>query len=92
MPQFPRWKVDVTVGGEIVRTFYETATTAAAAIAKAKRKLRGAVSSAGAFKFSATMAGTTHATKKYGPKASEKVERTMREFKRGKLRSGRSGK
>ena len=29
---------------------------------------------------------------KYGKKASEKVERAMRERKRGKLRSGRSGK
>lgn len=30
--------------------------------------------------------------RKYGKKASEKVERTMHEFKRGKLKSGRSGK
>jgi hypothetical protein len=29
---------------------------------------------------------------KYGPKAQEKVERAMHERKRGKLRSGRSGK
>ena len=29
---------------------------------------------------------------KYGKKAGEKVERAMREKKRGKLRSGRSGK
>jgi len=29
---------------------------------------------------------------KYGKKASQKVERAMRERKRGKLRSGRSGK
>jgi hypothetical protein len=29
---------------------------------------------------------------KYGRKASQKVERAMRERKRGKLRSGRSGK
>ena len=29
---------------------------------------------------------------KYGRKASKKVERAMRERKRGKLRSGRSGK
>jgi hypothetical protein len=29
---------------------------------------------------------------KYGKKASEKVERAMRERKRGTLRSGRSGK
>jgi hypothetical protein len=33
-----------------------------------------------------------HATRKYGKKASEKVERTMPEWKRGTLRSGRSGK
>ena len=30
--------------------------------------------------------------RKYGKKASEKVERAMHEKKRGKLRSGRSGK
>ncbi len=30
--------------------------------------------------------------KEYGKKASEKVERAMHEMKRGKLRSGRSGK
>jgi hypothetical protein len=29
---------------------------------------------------------------RYGKKAGEKVERAMRERKRGKLRSGRSGK
>jgi hypothetical protein len=29
---------------------------------------------------------------KYGPKASEKVAKVMRERKRGTLRSGRSGK
>ncbi len=29
---------------------------------------------------------------KYGKKASEKVEKTMRERKKGTLRSGRSGK
>ncbi len=32
------------------------------------------------------------ATRKYGKKVSEKVERAMHEKKRGKLRSGRSGK
>jgi hypothetical protein len=31
-------------------------------------------------------------TRKYGPKAGEKVERAMREMKSGKLHSGRSGK
>ena len=30
--------------------------------------------------------------RKYGPKASRKVERVMREMKSGKLKSGRSGK
>jgi hypothetical protein len=29
---------------------------------------------------------------KYGPKAQDKVEETMHEFKRGELKSGRSGK
>jgi hypothetical protein len=29
---------------------------------------------------------------KYGPKAQEKVEETMKEMKRGELKSGRSGK
>jgi hypothetical protein len=29
--------------------------------------------------------------RKYGKKASKKVERVMHEFKRGELRSGRSG-
>lgn len=28
---------------------------------------------------------------KYGPKAQEEVEKAMHEFKRGKLKSGRSG-
>lgn len=28
---------------------------------------------------------------KYGPKAQEKVERAMHEYKRGELKSGRSG-
>jgi len=30
--------------------------------------------------------------RKYGPKAQEKVERSVREMKQGKLRSGGSGK
>jgi hypothetical protein len=30
--------------------------------------------------------------RKYGPKAQKKVEKTMREYKHGKLKSGRSGK
>jgi hypothetical protein len=29
---------------------------------------------------------------KYGPKAQEEVQKTMEEFKEGKLQSGRSGK
>ena len=29
---------------------------------------------------------------KYGPKAQEKVEKTMHEFKEGELKSGKSGK
>jgi hypothetical protein len=33
-----------------------------------------------------------HMARKYGKKASKKVEKTMRERKRGTLRSGRSGK
>jgi hypothetical protein len=32
------------------------------------------------------------AKRKYGAKASEKVERSMHEMKRGKLRAGRSAK
>jgi hypothetical protein len=30
--------------------------------------------------------------RKYGKKASEEVEKTMHEFKRGQLKSGKSGK
>ena len=29
---------------------------------------------------------------KYGPKAQEKVEKAMKEFEKGELKSGRSGK
>jgi hypothetical protein len=35
---------------------------------------------------------TKSSGKKYGNKASQKVERAMREMKRGKLKSGKSGK
>jgi hypothetical protein len=65
MLQFPRWRVDVVVDGDVVKTFHETATTSKAAIDKAKHKMRGAVSNAGPFKFKAvrTDAGTAHATK-----------------------------
>jgi hypothetical protein len=38
------------------------------------------------------MARKKSAKRKYSPKASETVEREMHEFKRGKLKSGRSGK
>jgi hypothetical protein len=31
-------------------------------------------------------------TRKYSPKAQEKVHKTMHEFKEGKLKSGKSGK
>ena len=34
----------------------------------------------------------TSKSKRYGPKAAEKVERAMHEMKEGKLRSGGSGK
>jgi hypothetical protein len=39
----------------------------------------------------ASMARKKAAKKKYSSKASESVEREMHEFKRGKLKSGRSG-
>lgn len=35
---------------------------------------------------------TARKKRKYGPKASRKVERSMHEMKRGELKSGRSGK
>ena len=35
---------------------------------------------------------TRRTTRKYSPKAGQKVERAMREMKQGKLHSGRSGK
>jgi hypothetical protein len=35
---------------------------------------------------------TTRGAKRYGNKASEKVEKALHEMKRGKLRSGGSGK
>jgi hypothetical protein len=38
------------------------------------------------------MARKKSAKRKYSPKASKTVEREMHEFKRGKLKSGRSGK
>jgi hypothetical protein len=39
-----------------------------------------------------TMAQKKKGKRRYGQKAAEKVEETMGEFKRGKLRSGRSGR
>lgn len=38
------------------------------------------------------MAATKRSGRKYGKKASDKVERAMHEMKRGKLKSGRSGR
>jgi hypothetical protein len=35
---------------------------------------------------------SSRGARRYGPKASRKVEKAMHEMKRGKLRSGRSGK
>lgn len=79
MLQFPRWRVDVTVGGNLVKTLYETATTAAAAIGKAKHKMRGAVSSAGAFKFKAARVETenAHATKKSPAQLQREIDETL---------------
>jgi len=39
-----------------------------------------------------TASRTRRGSRRYGPKASRKVERSMHEMKHGKLRSGRSGK
>ena len=81
MPQYPRWRVDVTVGNDLVKTTYEIATTAKSAIGKAKQKLRGAVSSVGRVKFKAAKveAGASehhHATKK---KSSAQLDREIAE-------------
>ena len=38
------------------------------------------------------MPGKKRSTRKYGPRAQEKVERALHERKRGELKSGRSGK
>lgn len=43
-------------------------------------------------KTSARKTSSRSGTRKYGPKASQKVEKVMRERKRGTLRSGGSGK
>jgi hypothetical protein len=81
MLQFPRWKVDVTVGGNVVKTFYETATTSAAALAKAKHKMRGAVSSAGAFKFKATKAEAGESARRHATKKSVTAPKSQRASK-----------
>ena len=39
-----------------------------------------------------TSSKRTSSNRKYGPKAQKKVERAVHEYKRGKLKSGRSGK
>lgn len=52
-----RWAVTVSVGGTVVRAYSVVATSRDAAIGKARRKLRGAVSSAGAFVYDATEVG-----------------------------------
>jgi Family of unknown function (DUF6496) len=41
---------------------------------------------------SKSSASRSKSARKYGPKAQKTVEREMREFKRGKLKSGRTGK
>jgi hypothetical protein len=70
MLQFPRWRVDVTVDGDVVKTFQETATTAKAAIGKAKHKMRGAVSNAGPFKFKAVRADASETARGHAVKKS----------------------
>lgn len=93
MLQFPRWKVDVTVGRDLVKTLYETATTSKAAIDKAKHKLRGAVSSAGTFKFKATKADEkNHATKKSPQQLDREIAEALGHTSRGHAtrRSGES--
>jgi hypothetical protein len=42
--------------------------------------------------FRPSLSGDPNMARKYGAKASEKVEKAMHEFKRGKLKSGKSGK
>lgn len=95
MLQFPRWKVDVTVGGDVVKTFYETATTSAAAVAKAKHKMRGAVSSAGAFKFKATKADAGaarhHATKKSRAQLDREIAEALSKSGKGQRPSKLGG-
>ena len=75
MLQFPRWRVEVTVDGDVVKTFQEVATTAKAAIGKAKHKMRGAISNVGPFKFKAVRADAS--TRSHATKASPKSQRDM---------------
>ncbi|HZT14056.1 MAG TPA: DUF6496 domain-containing protein [Candidatus Baltobacteraceae bacterium] len=49
-------------------------------------------STGGRKKSSSRKGGRKKSGRKYGPKAGRKVERSMREMKRGELKSGRSGK
>jgi hypothetical protein len=86
MLRFPRWRVDVRVDGNLVKTFHETATTGEAAINKAKHKMRGAVSSAGAFRFTAKKVddddeGRQHAT--HRRKSSAQLDREIAEALHG---------
>lgn len=87
MLRFPRWRVDVKVDGNLVKTFHETATTGEAAINKAKHKMRGAVSSAGTFKFTAKKvdddAGRQHATRRKSP---AQLDREIADALRGSAR------
>jgi hypothetical protein len=53
-----RWAVTVSVDGAVIRAYNVVATTQEAAIGKAKRKMRGAVSTAGEFVYHATQIGT----------------------------------
>jgi hypothetical protein len=71
MLQFPLWKVDVMVGGDLVKTFQEVAPTAASAISKAKHKMRGGRGfTIGDFKYKAKktgqMSNVGHATRRGG--------------------------
>jgi hypothetical protein len=75
---FPKWRVTVTVNGDVVKTFEETATTGKAAIAKVTHKMRGAVSNAGAFKFHAAKLGTeSHARKKSSAQLDKEIAQAL---------------
>ncbi|HEV3154705.1 MAG TPA: DUF6496 domain-containing protein [Candidatus Baltobacteraceae bacterium] len=49
-------------------------------------------STGGRKKTSSRKGGRKKSGRKYGPKAERKVERSMHEYKRGELKSGRSGR